>query len=51
MCNKSDKVRHPSSQQFTTSGTGLRKGAVAPIHSMHGMFDKDDTNTVLLIDA
>ena len=30
---------------------GLKSGAEAAIHAMHGVFDADDTDAVLLIDA
>ena len=30
---------------------GLKSGAEAAIHAMHGIFDADDTDAVLLIDA
>ena len=30
---------------------GLKSGAEAAIHAMHGIFDDDDTDAVLLIDA
>ena len=30
---------------------GLRSGAEAAIHTMHGIFDTDDTDAVILIDA
>ena len=30
---------------------GLKSGAEAAIHAVHGIFDADDTDTVLLIHA
>ena len=33
------------------SGAGLKSGAEAAIHAMHGIFDADNTDAVLLIDA